>query len=153
MSALESTPLLNNSSSGQSDSPTLESPVLNGQKEQGGTHLFWLVMVIWSGVIVTSMDITIIPTLVTPIGSYFDASHQASYIGTSYLLSVCCFAPLYGRLADVLGRKGALLLALGLSGVGTMLCGLSPSMTTLIAARVVSGMGGGGIMPAWLSRT
>jgi hypothetical protein len=37
-----------------------------------------------------------VATLMTPIGSYFNKSNQSSYIGTSYLLSVCCFTPLYG---------------------------------------------------------
>ena len=78
---------------------------------------------------------TVVATLLTPIGSQFKASNQASYIGTSYLLSVCCFTPLYGslvlegayyvralifdpgRLADILGRKGAMLLALSLFGM------------------------------------
>jgi hypothetical protein len=41
---------------------------------------------------------TVVATLLTPIGSQFKASNQASYIGTSYLLSVCCFTPLYGTL-------------------------------------------------------
>jgi hypothetical protein len=39
---------------------------------------------------------TVVATLLTPIGSEFNANDQASYIGTSYLLSVCCFTPLYG---------------------------------------------------------
>uniref|UniRef100_A0A0W0FCR2 Major facilitator superfamily (MFS) profile domain-containing protein n=1 Tax=Moniliophthora roreri TaxID=221103 RepID=A0A0W0FCR2_MONRR len=89
---------------------------------------------------------TVVATLLTPIGSYFSKSNQASYIGTSYLLSVCCFTPLYGRLSDILGRKGAMLLALTLFGSGTIFCGLAPSMELLIAARAVAGMGGGGVM-------
>ncbi|KAI9466769.1 vacuolar amino acid permease [Lactarius psammicola] len=82
----------------------------------------------------------------TPIGNYFNKSNQASYIGTSYLLSVCCFTPLYGRLSDILGRRGAMLLGLTLFGAGTICCGIAPSMEALIAARAVAGMGGGGIM-------
>ena len=39
---------------------------------------------------------TIVATLMMPIGNYFNKSNQASYIGTSYLLSMCCFTPLYG---------------------------------------------------------
>lgn len=39
---------------------------------------------------------TVVATLLTPIGSEFKASNQSSYIGTAYLLSVCCFTPLYG---------------------------------------------------------
>ena len=78
---------------------------------------------------------TIVATLMTPIGSHFKKSNQASYIGTSYLLSVCCFTPLYGecisppraqsthirsgRLSDILGRRGAMLLALTLFGTRT----------------------------------
>ena len=72
-------------------------------------------------------------TMLSPIGSYFNESNRSSYIGTSYLLSVCCFTPLYGklysfflrffksrffsgRLSDILGRKGAMLLGLTLFG-------------------------------------
>jgi MFS family permease len=126
---------------------------------------------------------TVVATLLAPIGSYFNKSNQSSYIGTSYLLSVCCFTPLYGkrtkssrrsgnaaisdatlgRLSDILGRKGAMLLALFLFGEllvrsylvfmtpdrmlvgsGTIFCGVAPSMETLIIARAVAGMGGGG---------
>ena len=90
---------------------------------------------------------TIVATLLSPIGAYFNRSHQSSYIGTSYLLSVCCFTPLYGRLSDILGRRGAMLLALSLFGSGTFLCGIAPSMNVLIAARVIAGMGGGGSVP------
>ncbi len=68
-----------------------------------------------------------------------------------------------GRLSDIMGRKGAMLLALSLfgrffeflfreqccssllfSGSGTLLCGLAPSMDSLIIARAIAGMGGGG---------
>jgi MFS family permease len=85
----------------------------------------------------TAQTGTVVATLLTPIGSQFQASNQASYISTSYLLSVCCFTPLYGlmvsgihcvldsilelgRLADILGRKGAMLLALSLFGMSVM---------------------------------
>lgn len=42
---------------------------------------------------------TVVATLLSPIGSEFKASHQSSYIGTAYLLSVCCFTPLYGKIS------------------------------------------------------
>ncbi|KAJ8468186.1 hypothetical protein ONZ45_g6 [Pleurotus djamor] len=45
-----------------------------------------------------------------------------------------------------MGRKGAMLLGLSLFGSGTILCGLAPSMETLIIARAIAGMGGGGVM-------
>lgn len=101
---------------------------------------------LWAGVFLGAFDGTVVATLLTPIGSEFNASNQASYIGTSYLLSVCCFTPLYGRLADILGRKGAMLVALTLFGSGTILCGAARSMGALLAARAIAGMGGGGVM-------
>ncbi|PFH52884.1 hypothetical protein AMATHDRAFT_1920 [Amanita thiersii Skay4041] len=110
------------------------------------SDIFWILAGLWSGVLLGAFDGTVVATLLMPIGSEFGASHQSSYIGTAYLLSVCCFTPLYGRLTDILGRKGAMLLALSLFGSGTLFCGFAPSMKSLIAARAVAGMGGGGVM-------
>jgi MFS family permease len=42
----------------------------------------------------------------------------SSWIGTAYLLSVCAFTPLYGRLCDIIGRRASCLLAGSLFGVG-----------------------------------
>lgn len=57
----------------------------------------------------------------------------------------CACAPLYGRLADVIGRKQALLMAVTFFTAGTTLCALAPTMLSLVTARAVAGMGGGGI--------
>ncbi|KAI9574971.1 vacuolar amino acid permease [Boletus coccyginus] len=124
-------------------SPTEDAPPLNHVSR---VDFFWIVSGLWSAVFLGALDGTVVATLVSPIGSYFNKSEQSSYLGTSYLLSVCCFTPLYGRLSDILGRKGAMLLALTLFGSGTIACGLAPSMESLILARAVAGMGGGGVM-------
>ncbi|CAL1702255.1 unnamed protein product [Somion occarium] len=148
----ESSPLLGRStdslgsySSVDDVDPTPVTPVTPLNKVSR-TDLIWVLAGLYSAVFLGALDGTIVATLLSPIGSYFNESNRASYIGTSYLLSVCCFTPLYGRLSDILGRKGAMLLALSLFGSGTLLCGLAPSMDALIAARAVAGMGGGGVM-------
>ncbi|KIM91030.1 hypothetical protein PILCRDRAFT_160549 [Piloderma croceum F 1598] len=120
----------------------LTSPV----NKYSTADICWILTGIWSGVFLGAVDGTIVATLLAPIGGSFNKFNQSSYIGTSYLLSVCCFTPLYGRLSDILGRKGALLVALTLFGSGTILCGLASSMEMLIAARAIAGMGGGGMM-------
>ncbi|KAF8313421.1 MFS general substrate transporter [Clavulina sp. PMI_390] len=144
MVASERTPLLND----ESDPPVQATPVVSSvtEKEPSKAELVWIFSALFSAIFLGALDATIVATLVSPIGSHFNASHQASYLGTSYLLSLCCFTPLYGRLADILGRKAALLIALTLFGLGTLLCGLANSMNALIAARAIAGMGGGGIM-------
>ena len=48
---------------------------------------------------------TVVATLVSPIGSYFNKSELSSYLGASYLLSVCCFTPLYGDPPDRAPRQ------------------------------------------------
>lgn len=54
-----------------------------------------------------------------------------------YLLATCTFTPLYGRLCNVLGRKGANRTALFFAAAGVIMCGLSSSMEMLIVARFV----------------
>ena len=89
------------------------------------------------------------------LSSEFNQSNEASWLGTSwvawtyfnhstptdstprYLLATCSFTPLYGRLCNVLGRKGANQTALFFAGLGVLMCGLSTNMETLIVARFV----------------
>lgn len=101
---------------------------------------------LWSATFLGSLDGTIVATLLTDIGTSFEKSNMASWLGTSYLLSVCCFTPIYGRLCDIIGRRGAMMTALTFFGIGTIGCGIAPSMETLILARAVAGAGGGAMM-------
>ncbi|KAF8343830.1 MFS general substrate transporter [Cantharellus anzutake] len=88
---------------------------------------------------------TLVATLVSSISSDFKSSHQGGWLGTSYLLATCSFNPLYGRLCDAMGRRGANQTALVLHALGILGCGLSRNMNTLIAARFLAGIGGGGL--------
>ncbi|KAG8955270.1 hypothetical protein FRC03_011230 [Tulasnella sp. 419] len=130
MTASEQRPLLSQTNSYQSIS---RSPTPQPLNKPSKTDLAWILAALWSAVFLGALDGTIVATLLTSIGSHFDKAHQASYLGTSYLLSICCFTPLYGRLSDIIG-------------LGTILCGLATSMNSLIAARAIAGMGGGGVM-------
>ncbi|KAH8100375.1 MFS general substrate transporter [Cristinia sonorae] len=89
---------------------------------------------------------TLVATLLPGISSDFQKSHQASWLGTAYLLATATFTPLYGRLCNVMGRRGANQMAVVFAALGTAACGFSGSMEMLIAARFLSGIGGGGIM-------
>ncbi|KAK0473934.1 major facilitator superfamily domain-containing protein [Armillaria novae-zelandiae] len=100
---------------------------------------------IWTATFLSSLNLTLVPTMLPSISSNFHKSHQASWLGTSYLLATCTFTPLYGRLCNVMGRRGANQLAVLFAALGTLACGLSTNMETLILARFISGVGGGGI--------
>ncbi|CAH7679188.1 major facilitator superfamily domain-containing protein [Phakopsora pachyrhizi] len=101
---------------------------------------------VWIGVFLGAVDSTIVATLVSSISSSFGSSNQLSWLATAYLLSISATGALYGKVADLMGRRVALLTALGLFTLGTLGCALSTSMTQLILARLLAGCGGGGIM-------
>ncbi|KZV90612.1 MFS general substrate transporter [Exidia glandulosa HHB12029] len=100
---------------------------------------------IWVAGFLSALNSTMVATLVTSISSEFQRSHQSSWLGTAYLLATCTFTPLYGRLSNVLGRRGANQTAIIFSAFGTLACGLAPTMDTLIVGRFITGVGGGGV--------
>ena len=55
--------------------------------------------------------------------------------------------PIYGKLADMVGRKPIMLVGIGMFVVGSVLCGLAWSMPALIAFRVLQGLGAGAVQP------
>lgn len=100
---------------------------------------------VWSATFLAAFDGTVVATLLGDISSAFNAFHLASWLGTAYLLSLACFTPVYGRLADALGRRDAQLVALAFFTIGTALCAAAPTMMALIGARIVAGIGGAGL--------
>ncbi|WVQ63809.1 uncharacterized protein L199_001964 [Kwoniella botswanensis] len=99
-----------------------------------------------SAVFCAALSMTIVANLTIEIGSYFHAGSLASWLGTGFLLGLTAMTPLYGRLAQVMGRKGVMLLAVNLFLVGTIMCAVAPTMGFMIAARVIAGAGSGGIL-------
>ncbi|KAJ6567003.1 vacuolar amino acid permease [Mycena capillaripes] len=100
---------------------------------------------IWMATFLGALNSTLVPTMMPAISSEFQKFHQASWLGTAYLLATCTFTPLYGRLCNVMGRRGANHTAICFAALGTVGCGLSRNMETLILARFIAGIGGGGI--------
>ncbi|KAF8061802.1 vacuolar amino acid permease [Lyophyllum atratum] len=100
---------------------------------------------IWLAQFLSALNLTLVPTMLPSISSDFNKANQASWLGTSYLLATCTFTPLYGRLCNAIGRRGANHSAVLFAAIGIFGCGWSSSMKMLIVSRFVSGIGGGGI--------
>jgi len=94
-----------------------------------------------------ALDATILATAATTIAREFDAFVQVPWLFSAYTLAQAVTVPVYGRLADVFGRKRLMLLGVGLFLAGSVLCAVAPSMSALILFRVVQGLGAGAIMP------
>jgi MFS family permease len=94
-----------------------------------------------------ALDQTIVATALPTIGRQFQDVSSLSWVITAYLLASTAVAPVFGTLADIYGRRGMIITALGLFIAGSILCAVAPNMTVLILARGLQGLGGGGIMP------
>jgi EmrB/QacA subfamily drug resistance transporter len=98
------------------------------------------------GMLLSALDMTIVGPALPTIGHDLGQFEHLPWVVTSYLLVSTAFTPLYGKMADIYGRRIMLLVALGIFVVGSVACALSPSMLALILARGLQGVGGGGIM-------
>jgi EmrB/QacA subfamily drug resistance transporter len=96
--------------------------------------------------LLAALDSTIVATaLPTIVGDLGGLAH-ISWITSAYLLAQTAVTPVYGKLGDLFGRKRILQSAVVLFLAGSALCGLSRSMTALIAFRAVQGLGAGGLI-------
>ncbi len=90
---------------------------------------------------------TAVPAIVTDLGGFT----QFPWMFSAYLLTQAISTPIYGKLADVFGRKPLMLFGIGTFVVGSVLCALAWSMGALIAFRALQGLGAGAIQPAGMT--
>ncbi|KAF9013990.1 major facilitator superfamily domain-containing protein [Cyathus striatus] len=106
--------------------------------------------IVFSGLMLTvflsALDQTIVATALPTIVSKLGGGEQYSWVGSAYLLAAASLSPLYGKLSDLIGRKPILYASIVVFLIGSALCGAAQSMTWLIIARAVQGIGGGGII-------
>ncbi|WP_407939505.1 MDR family MFS transporter [Nocardia terrae] len=94
-----------------------------------------------------ALDSTIIATAVLTITDQLGGFAQFPWLFSIYLLAQAVTVPIYGKLADMVGRKPVMLFGIGVFAVGSLLCGLATSMIGLIAFRAVQGIGAGAVSP------
>ena len=93
-----------------------------------------------------AVDQTIVATALPAIVASTGEIERASWVVVSYLISSTVAAPIYGRLGDQYGRRNLMLVALCFFIVASLLCAICTSIEALTAARVLQGLGGGGLM-------
>lgn len=94
-----------------------------------------------------AIDSTILATAVPAVVSDLGGFTSFPWLFSIYLLAQAISVPLYGKLADLYGRKPLMLLGVGLFLAGSLLCGVAWGMTALIVFRLVQGLGAGAIQP------
>ncbi|NMH79186.1 MFS transporter [Pseudonocardia xinjiangensis] len=86
---------------------------------------------------------TAVPSIVTDLGGF----EQFPWLFSIYLLTQAVTVPLYGKFADVLGRKPVMLWGIAVFLLGSVLCGAAWSMPVLIISRAIQGIGAGAVQP------
>ena len=94
-----------------------------------------------------AVEVTVISTAMPTIVARLGGFALFSWAFGIYLLTQAVMTPVYGKLADLYGRKIVYLGSTALFLLGSLLCGFAWSMTSLIAFRAIQGLGGGGLTP------
>lgn len=106
---------------------------------------------ITSGIIVAllfaSLDQTIVSTAMPTIVQQLGGMSLYSWVFTAYMLTETVSIMIFGKLADLFGRRNVFLIGIGLFFAGSILCGFSQSIEQLILFRAIQGIGAGAIMP------
>jgi EmrB/QacA subfamily drug resistance transporter len=96
---------------------------------------------------VGAVEATIVTTAMPSIASDLGGFSRYSWIFSAYLLMSTVTVLIYGKLADLFGRKPVLFVGLTFFLIGSVLCGLAVSMEQLIVFRLIQGLGAGAVMP------
>ncbi len=104
-----------------------------------------IVMSMMLPVFLGSVDQSILASSLPTIGRDLGDIHNLPWLITGFLISATALTPLYGKFADIHGRRASLLIALGVYMVGSLISASSNSMLMLICGRIVQGCGGGGM--------
>ena len=94
-----------------------------------------------------SMESTVVATAMPTIVGQLGGLEHYSWVFSAFMLASTTAVPLYGKLSDIYGRRKLYSSAMALFLLGSVWCGLANSMTSLIFARALQGIGAGGIMP------
>ncbi len=101
--------------------------------------------------LLASLDQSIVSTALPTIVSDLGGLDHLSWVVTAYILTSTIVAPLYGKLGDLYGRRVTVFACVAIFILGSALCGVATSMTFLIIARAIQGLGGGGLFVLALS--
>src|SRR6202012_1081958 len=119
------------------------------ERSVAGEHNPWTIIgVISIATFMVVLDSSIANVALAHIAGNLSASYdEAAWVITSFLVANAVVIPISGWLADVFGRKRYYMISVALFTLASLACGLSVNLPMLIAARILQGIGGGGLAP------
>src|SRR5271156_101696 len=98
-----------------------------------------------------AIEATIVSTAMPQIVAQLGGLRLYSWVFSSFLLTQTAMTVLFGKLADIKGRKPIMLLGIAIFLVGSILAGFAWSMPSMIAFRLIQGVGAGAVQPVALT--
>lgn len=108
----------------------------------------WLVTIgVMTGMLLAALEATVVGTAMPTIVASLGGLAHYSWVFSAYLLTSTVTVPVWGKLSDLFGRRRLFQTGVLVFLAGSAACGLSQSMTQLIVARAVQGLGAGALVP------
>ena len=93
-----------------------------------------------------ALDQTIVAVSIPAISSQFKDVRQLAWVISGYMVAMTVAVPIYGKLGDLYGRRRLMLFGMSVFTLASLFCGLAQNMEQLVLARIIQGIGAGGMI-------
>jgi EmrB/QacA subfamily drug resistance transporter len=125
-------------------STNTKTPIARSHESKRGLILLFIGLML--SMLLSSLSQTVLSAAMPTMVGELDGVDHMLWIMTAFMLGSTVTMPIYGKLGDLIGRKGLMIAAILLFMAGSVVGAIAGDMTTLIAGRVIQGLGGGGLM-------
>lgn len=108
----------------------------------------WAVTIgVMTGMFIAALEATVVGTAMPTVIANLGGLNRYSWVFTAYIVTSTVTVPVWGKLSDLYGRRLLYQVGIGIFLLGTLLSGMSASMTQLIVFRAIQGLGAGALIP------
>jgi EmrB/QacA subfamily drug resistance transporter len=108
----------------------------------------WLITAgVMTGMFIAALEATVVGTAMPTVIASLGGLNHYSWVFSAYLVTSTVTVPVWGKLSDLYGRRLLYQIGIGVFLLGTLLSGMSTSMTQLIIFRAIQGLGAGALIP------
>jgi len=130
----------------QDESQTNETIPTQPMEYPQGIRFFLVTIGLILSIFLAALDTTIIATAIPSITDEFGSIGNIAWYGSAYTITCTAFQPTWGKAYGYFPLKRTFLLAMAVFEIGNIIGALAPNSSIVILGRIVSGMGGSGVM-------